>query len=210
MTAGAAPKFALNHMTAPGLDCRSFLDLAASLGCVGVELRNDLADKKFPDATFFDGEATGSDRRICAGKRVAAAWAVGSLWLQLWNDAMRAKVQLLIDQAKASGAESISLIPRNDAPAGALPSVSWRCAARLRLFCRCWTRRTWLLLLSRSGLPPPHCAARPKLWRRLRPKAGMDGSSLFMTHFIIIWQAAGSFSRNIRALCIFPVLLIRR
>ncbi len=29
---------------------------------------------------------------------------------------MRAKVQLLIDQAKDSGAESISLIPRNDAP----------------------------------------------------------------------------------------------
>ncbi|MGL4491185.1 MAG: TIM barrel protein, partial [Rhizobiaceae bacterium] len=33
-----------------------------------------------------------------------------------WNEPMRAKVQLLIEQAKASGAESISLIPRNDAP----------------------------------------------------------------------------------------------
>ena len=33
-----------------------------------------------------------------------------------WTDAMRAKVRLLIDQAKDSGAESISLIPLNDAP----------------------------------------------------------------------------------------------
>ncbi len=33
-----------------------------------------------------------------------------------WSEEMRAKVQLLIDQASDAGAESISLIPRNDAP----------------------------------------------------------------------------------------------
>ena len=34
--------FALNHMTAPRLSFGAFLDLAAALGCVGVEFRNDL------------------------------------------------------------------------------------------------------------------------------------------------------------------------
>ena len=46
--------FALNHMATPRLSCREFLDLAASLGCIGVELRNDLADKRLSDAAFFD------------------------------------------------------------------------------------------------------------------------------------------------------------
>ena len=50
--------FALNHMATPRLNSRTFLDLAASLGCIGVELRNDLADKKLSDAAFFDGEAS--------------------------------------------------------------------------------------------------------------------------------------------------------
>ena len=41
--------FALNHITAPQLGCAAFMDLAAELGCVGVELRNDL------DRPLFDG-----------------------------------------------------------------------------------------------------------------------------------------------------------
>ena len=34
--------FALNQKTAPKLGFAAFLDLAAELGCVGVEPRNDL------------------------------------------------------------------------------------------------------------------------------------------------------------------------
>jgi 2-keto-myo-inositol isomerase len=108
--------FALNHMAAPGLDCRSFLDLAAALGCSGVELRNDLADKKLSDSAFFDGEtpeATGVYARSKGLRLLGLSEAYG---FNSWSEAMRAKVQLLIDQAVASGAESISLIPRNDAP----------------------------------------------------------------------------------------------
>lgn len=108
--------FALNHMTAPRLDCRVFLDLAASLGCIGVELRNDLADKKLADAAFFDGEAPatiGAYARLKGLRLLGLSEAYG---FNAWSDAMRAKVQLLIDQAVEAGAESISLIPRNDAP----------------------------------------------------------------------------------------------
>jgi 2-keto-myo-inositol isomerase len=103
-------------MTAPRLDCRRFLDLAASLGCVGVELRNDLADKKLSGAAFFDGgapEAIGDYARSKGLRLLGLSEAYG---FNSWSEPMRAKVQLLIDQAKASGAESISLIPRNDAP----------------------------------------------------------------------------------------------
>ena len=35
---------ALNHMVAPALDVPRFFDLAAGLGCRGVEIRNDLGD----------------------------------------------------------------------------------------------------------------------------------------------------------------------
>lgn len=48
--------FALNHITAPLLSSREFIDLAGRLGCVGVELRNDLADKGLCERAFFDGE----------------------------------------------------------------------------------------------------------------------------------------------------------
>jgi 2-keto-myo-inositol isomerase len=116
MSAGASIKFALNHMTAPGLDCRRFLDLAASLGCVGVELRNDLADKKLSGADFFDGQAPQAIGGYAREKGLRLLGLSEAYGFNSWDEPMRAKVQLLIDQAKASGAESISLIPRNDAP----------------------------------------------------------------------------------------------
>lgn len=116
MPATQQPKFALNHMAAPRLSCRAFIDLAASLGCEGIELRNDLADKKLTDADFFDGgdpKSVGDYARAKGLRLLGLSEAYG---FNAWNDAMAAKVQLLIDQAKAAGAESISLIPRNDAP----------------------------------------------------------------------------------------------
>lgn len=103
-------------MTAPRLDCRAFIDLAASLGCVGVELRNDLGDKKLTDAAFFDGGAPKAVGDYARSKGLRLLGLSEAYGFNAWNDAMRAKVQLLIDQAVESGAESISLIPRNDAP----------------------------------------------------------------------------------------------
>jgi 2-keto-myo-inositol isomerase len=108
--------FALNHITTPRLDCRAFTDLAASLGCVGVELRNDLADKNLTQAAFFDGqkpEAIGEYVRSKGLKLLGLSEVYG---FNAWSQTMHGKVQFLIDQAKASGAETISLIPRNDAP----------------------------------------------------------------------------------------------
>lgn len=112
----AQVNFALNHMATPRLNCRALLDLAASLGCVGVELRNDLADKKLSQAAFFDGEAPAAIGDHARSKGVRLLGLSEAYGFNAWSDAMRAKVQLLIDQAGESGAESISLIPRNDAP----------------------------------------------------------------------------------------------
>jgi 2-keto-myo-inositol isomerase len=126
MVSSLTPRFALNHITAPRLDCRRFLDLAASLGCIGVELRNDLADKNLTSAEFFDGMAPAVIGEYAHNKGLRLLGLSEAYGFNSWNDAMRVKVQLLIDQAKESGAESISLIPRNDAPVW---SVAERMAA---------------------------------------------------------------------------------
>jgi 2-keto-myo-inositol isomerase len=101
-------RFALNHMTAPNLGWEAFLDLAQSLGCVGVEFRNDLPGKLFG----------GADPAVVK----AAAEARGLRFLALaevkmfndWSDAKRAEALALMQIAVAAGAEAVSLIPRND------------------------------------------------------------------------------------------------
>jgi 2-keto-myo-inositol isomerase len=109
--------FALNHMVAPRLSSRAFIDLAASLGCCGVELRNDLADKKLSTASFFDGEPARTIGEYARAKGMRLLGLSEAYGFNDWNAAMRDKVQRLLDQAKESGAETINLIPRNDAPA---------------------------------------------------------------------------------------------
>jgi 2-keto-myo-inositol isomerase len=100
--------FALNHMTTPKLGWEAFLDLARTLGCVGVEFRNDL-----PGALF-----DGADPAVVG----AAVKARGLRFLALaevkmfndWSEAKRAEAEALMQIAVAAGAEAVSLIPRND------------------------------------------------------------------------------------------------
>ncbi|MCO6385375.1 TIM barrel protein [Oceanicola sp. 502str15] len=109
-------KRALNQMTVPHLDFAAFLDLAAELGCVGVEARNDMAALGRP---LFDGlspEAAGEMIRA-RGLRLVGLSQVYPF--NSWDDARRAEVAALIATAKAAGAETISLIPRNDGTGGA-------------------------------------------------------------------------------------------
>jgi 2-keto-myo-inositol isomerase len=99
---------ALNHMTAPNLRYDALFGLASSLGCIGVELRNDLG---WP---VFDGDGPEDVRAAAreAGLRIVGLSQVYPF--NAWSDAVRAEVDTLIGQAKACGAETISLIPRND------------------------------------------------------------------------------------------------
>ncbi|MPZ12056.1 MAG: TIM barrel protein [Kiloniellaceae bacterium] len=95
-------------MTVPGLRYDAFLDLAKRLGCIGVELRNDLP------GPLFDGDAP---ERVAAKARENGLRIVGLSQVypfNAWSDVVRAEVEALIATAVACGAETISLIPRND------------------------------------------------------------------------------------------------
>lgn len=93
---------------------RELIDLAARLGCSGVELRNDLADKGLTTREFFDGEKPSVIGDYARSKGVRLLGLSEAYGFNRWSDAMKDKIQLLIAQAKGAGAESISLIPSND------------------------------------------------------------------------------------------------
>lgn len=105
--------FALNHMAAPRLNSRELIDVASQLGCVGVELRNDLAEKGLTTRVFFDGDKPGAIGEYARGKGVRLLGLSEAYGFNRWSGEMKDKIKLLIDQAKEAGAESISLIPSN-------------------------------------------------------------------------------------------------
>jgi 2-keto-myo-inositol isomerase len=100
--------FAINHMAVPGRRWDALLDMARALGCVGVELRNDLG------RPLFDGDdpAQVREKAHADGLRIVGLSQVYPF--NDWSDAVRAEVEALIADAVACGAETISLIPRND------------------------------------------------------------------------------------------------
>lgn len=95
-------------MTAPNKGWEPFLDLAAGLGCVGVEFRNDLGTPLFGGADPAAVRAAVAER----GLRFLALAEVKMF--NDWSDAKRAEALALIKIAQAAGAEAVSLIPRND------------------------------------------------------------------------------------------------
>lgn len=107
-------QFTLNHITAPRLTSRELIEVAQRLGCAGVELRNDLADKRLCERPFFDGESPHAIGEFARSKGVRLLGLSEVYAFNRWNDEIRVKVDRLIDEAQASGAESISLIPSND------------------------------------------------------------------------------------------------
>ncbi len=100
--------FALNHMTVPGLGYRQLFDLAKSLGCMGVELRNDL------DRPLFDGEDPAAVRGAAKERGLRIVGLSQVYPFNSWSNAVRVEVLSLIENGRACGAETISLIPRND------------------------------------------------------------------------------------------------
>ncbi|TNC69141.1 TIM barrel protein [Rubellimicrobium roseum] len=100
--------FALNHMTVARMTYAGLLDTAQALGCVGVEVRNDLPQP------LFDGlapEAAGELARE-KGLRILALAEVKRF--NDWSDAKRDEALALMKTAQACGAEAVALIPRND------------------------------------------------------------------------------------------------
>lgn len=100
--------FALNHMTVARLSFVQLVDLAAALGMVGIEVRNDLPQP------LFDGmdPAAAGDLVRAKGLRLLAVAEVKRF--NDWSDTKAAEALALMKIAKAAGAEAVSLIPRND------------------------------------------------------------------------------------------------
>lgn len=96
----------LNHMTVRRASARKLLDVAATLGCVGVELRNDVGRPLFDGetATVFSDAAKEKSLRILALAEVKA-----------FNHDTAERVdaaQALIMTAAACRAEGVALIPK--------------------------------------------------------------------------------------------------
>lgn len=100
--------FALNHMTTPRLGWRGLVDLAARLGCVGVEFRNDLP------GPLFQGDDPAVVGAACRERGLRFLALAEVKMFNDWSDAKRAEAEALMQTAVAAGAEAVSLIPRND------------------------------------------------------------------------------------------------
>lgn len=100
--------FALNQKTASKLGFDAFLDLAAVLGCIGVEPRNDLG------RPFFDGIPPERAAEMARNRGLRILGLSEVYPFNDWNEERGAAVAALIDVAVAAGAETISLIPRVD------------------------------------------------------------------------------------------------
>jgi 2-keto-myo-inositol isomerase len=100
--------FAINHMTVPRLSFRDLVELAARLGCAGIEVRNDLPQP------LFDGmdPAAAGDLVRAHGLRLLSVAEVKRF--NDWSADKAAEALDLIGIARAAGAEAVSLIPRND------------------------------------------------------------------------------------------------
>lgn len=100
--------FALNHMTVARLNFVELVSLAADLGCVGIEVRNDLPQPLFDG---MDPAAAGALIRD-KGLRLLAVAEVKRF--NDWSVDKAAEALALMKIAQAAGAEAVSLIPRND------------------------------------------------------------------------------------------------
>jgi 2-keto-myo-inositol isomerase len=100
--------FAINHMTVARQSFVELLDTAASLGCIGVEVRNDLPQP------LFDGMAPEKAGELAREKGLRILALAEVKRFNDWSDAKREEALALMRIAVACGAEAVSLIPRND------------------------------------------------------------------------------------------------
>lgn len=100
--------FALNHMTVARMSYVELLRAASALGCVGVEVRNDLSQPLFDGMSASDAGAMARG----FGLRILALAEVKRF--NDWSADKEAEARALMKIAVDCGAEAVSLIPRND------------------------------------------------------------------------------------------------
>lgn len=100
--------FALNHMTVARMSYEELLDAAAALGCVGVEVRNDLP------GPLFDGIDPARAREMARERSLRILALAEVKRFNDWSEERAREARDLMGIAVACGAEAVSLIPRND------------------------------------------------------------------------------------------------
>ena len=101
-------EFALNHMTVPRASWRTLIDIAARLGCTGVEVRNDLGKPLFDGRDPREAGAMARDR----GLRIHSVAEIKQF--DAWDEDRALEARSLVRVAATAGAEAVCLIPRND------------------------------------------------------------------------------------------------
>lgn len=101
--------FGLNHMTVPGVSSDALASLASTLGCAGVEYRNDLG------RAFFESNSPAHAAEVARrnGQRILALAEV-----KAFNDPRgdgERQARRLVKLAQDCGAEGVALIPKMDA-----------------------------------------------------------------------------------------------
>ena len=100
--------FGINQRTVPTLRFSEFLELAADLGCAGVEARNDLG------RAIFDGLSPRTAAKHVSDRGLRLLGLSEVYPFDDWTQRTRSAVRHLIDIAFEAKAETISLIPRVD------------------------------------------------------------------------------------------------
>lgn len=101
-------RLALNHMTVARMGFADLVDLAARLGCMGIEARNDLPQPLFDGMPPSEAGALARER----GLRLLALAEVKRF--NDWSADKAAEARALMRIAREAGAEGVALIPRND------------------------------------------------------------------------------------------------
>jgi 2-keto-myo-inositol isomerase len=103
------PRFALNHMAAPGLDLPDFFALAGALGMEAIEIRNDIESKPILDGT------PAAEVKAEARKAGVSILTINALQrFNEWTQAREREAVELADYAVACGANALVLVPVND------------------------------------------------------------------------------------------------
>ena len=122
-----ALRFALNHMVAPSLGLVEFFRLAASLGIVEVEIRNDLDGRPLRDGT--SPEAV----RDAAARVGVAIISINALQrFDDWTTTREREAHELARYAGACEARGVVLVPANDGSGGADGERQMRLRSALR------------------------------------------------------------------------------
>ena len=100
-------RFALNHITTPGLAVEDFFRLARDLGITEVELRNDV-----PDVV---GTVPAAEVRAAAEAAGITIISLNALYpFNVWSGDLPARAVALADYAQACGARALVMCPLND------------------------------------------------------------------------------------------------